>query len=158
MLARKEYILHQSCWTVNNDNVQCLWLRGTNKVSITYGTHTYILETNVLTLWMECREWIRLSHWQTQRQSDSSDCGGRRRKSLPPSDFYPILTVMGLNPTKNTWLNQGMVNDSINFSIWSPRGRGPSWSSNQNLKKRESSPPHLPLVGGRVKGSLLVRV
>lgn len=79
-------------------------------------------------------------------------------KTISFTTFVLFLTVMGLNPDKNTWLNQGMVVDSINLSDWSQRGRGPSWSPNQNSKKRKSSPPHLPLVGGRVKGSLVFRV
>lgn len=135
---------------LNNDNVQHLWHRGT---SISYGLRTCFLETYVLICCMECKEWIKLTHWQ--REGQQFFVG---EKTISFSIFVLFLTVMGLNPKRNTWLNQGMVDDSIKPSDWSQGGRGPTWSLNQNSKKKESSPPHLPLVGGRVKGSLVFRV
>lgn len=133
---------------LNNDDVH-LWHRGTNNVSVSAaGLHTCFLETNVLISCMECKEWIQLTHWRTERQRFW--LRGEENLSVSLHRFGLFLTVMGLKPKRNSWLNQGMVDNSIKLSDRSKQGRGPSWSSNQPSKKKKSSPPHLPLVGGRV--------
>lgn len=53
---------------LKNDQVQYLRHWGTNNVSASCGLQTCALESNVLILCMECKEWIELSHWQTEEQ------------------------------------------------------------------------------------------
>lgn len=53
---------------LNNGNVQYLWHRGTNKVSISCDLNTCFFETSPLILYMECKEWIQLTQWQQKHR------------------------------------------------------------------------------------------
>lgn len=109
--------------SLNNDNVWFLWRRATNKVSASCDFHICFLETNVISC-MKCKEWIHLTHWQTQRQTVSVGVF---------SVFVVFLTLWWVWPPTETpdWPNWGMLHDLMKLSDWSKRGQAPSWSLHQ---------------------------
>lgn len=145
-LEKHLYWMLNSQQSLNNDNVQYFWYRGTNDVSVSCRLLNCFLEAEVLILCMECKEWIQLTHWHTDQQCF---CGGQHELSLC---VCSVFTCHG-SEAQHKHLTEPGDGRRLDKPLWLEPARTRSiLISTSELKEEKVLSPPLTSGGGEGEG------